>query len=198
MVYIYVLELEKGKYYIGKTNNPKFRINNHYNSNGAEWTKKYKPINVIEIIPNCDNYDEDKYTLQYMEKYGINNVRGGSFCKIRLDKNNFITLEQMINNITDKCYICGNKGHYANKCTSKEKIPTINLNEKCDCPASFFSTHRRKNCILNTILTFFDDENDDIDELKTKSNVCFRCGREGHFVASCYASKHIKGYLLKS
>ena len=27
---------------------------------------------------------------------------------------------------------------------------------------------------------------------------CFRCGREGHYVSSCYASKHINGYYLKN
>ena len=26
---------------------------------------------------------------------------------------------------------------------------------------------------------------------------CFRCGREGHYAPSCYASKHINGYYLK-
>lgn len=81
MVYIYVLELVDNKYYVGKTDNPQFRLESHFNSNGAAWTKKYKPINIIELIPNCDDYDEDKYTLKYMEKYGINNVRGGSFVK---------------------------------------------------------------------------------------------------------------------
>lgn len=39
MVYIYILQLEKGKYYVGKTNNPKFRINNHFDSNGSVWTQ---------------------------------------------------------------------------------------------------------------------------------------------------------------
>ena len=41
MVYIYVLKLEQEKYYIGKTNNPEFRINDHFNNIGSEWTKKY-------------------------------------------------------------------------------------------------------------------------------------------------------------
>ena len=67
MVFIYTLKLEQGKYYVGKTNNPEFRIENHFNSNGSEWTKKYKPLKILEIIPNCDDYDEDKFTRQYME-----------------------------------------------------------------------------------------------------------------------------------
>ena len=79
MVYIYALKLEQNKYYIGKTNTPHFRIENHFNSNGSEWTKMYKPLSILEIKPNCDDYDEDKITRQYMDKYGVENVRGGSF-----------------------------------------------------------------------------------------------------------------------
>ena len=82
---IYILELKNNKYYIGKTNNPTFRLEQHFNSNlrsGSAWTKKYPPIKVIEIIPNCDNFDEDKYTLKYITMYVVNNVRGGSFCQI--------------------------------------------------------------------------------------------------------------------
>ena len=51
MVYIYILQLEQGKYYIGKTNNPQFRIDSHFNFNGSAWTTKYKPIQIIKIIP---------------------------------------------------------------------------------------------------------------------------------------------------
>jgi len=35
MVYIYILELENYKYYVGKTTNPNFRIDSHFNSNGS-------------------------------------------------------------------------------------------------------------------------------------------------------------------
>ncbi len=85
MVLIYIIKLEKEKYYIGKTNNPQFRLKQHFNSVGSEWTKLYKPIKVIELKPNCEDYDEDKITLQYMDKYGINNVRGGSFVSVKQD-----------------------------------------------------------------------------------------------------------------
>ena len=75
MYYIYILLLESNKYYIGKTKKPKFRIDKHFKSNTTAWTNKYKPVKLIEIIPLEDSFDEDKYTLKYMKKYGIKNVR---------------------------------------------------------------------------------------------------------------------------
>ena len=101
MVYIYVLQLEKGKYYVGKTKNPYFRFENHFYSSGSEWVILYKPIRILELIADCDDYDEDKYTLIYMDKYGIDNVRGGSFTTIELDKftKNQLKNEQKYKNV---------------------------------------------------------------------------------------------------
>ena len=120
MVFIYILQLEKGKYYIGKTNNPQFRLETHFNLNGSEWTKIYKPLKVLEIKPNCDDYDEDKYTRIYMDKYGINNVRGGSFVSVKLSKSQKDILHQMSNGTNDKCFICGKDNHFAKDCEEDE------------------------------------------------------------------------------
>ena len=206
MVYIYVLKLEQDKYYIGKTNNPQFRLENHCNGNGSAWTQKYKPLKVIKIIPNCDAYDEDKITRQYMDKYGVPNVRGGSFVKVTLDKSTLDFLEQMSNGTNDKCFTCGESGHFAKDCQlceSDDGWETLSEDEevwccnycdeefteesKCEYHEKYCSSKYKKNSLYKSNDYDYDNECD----------TCFRCGRKGHYAQSCYASKHIKGYYLK-
>ena len=115
MVYIYVLKLECKKYYVGKTKSLK-RLDSHFDHSGSEWTKKYKPIKVIQVIPNCDDYDEDKWTLKYMNKKGINNVRGGIYCSLILSNNDYNTIQRQIRGSQNLCYKCGSDTHFANNC----------------------------------------------------------------------------------
>ena len=116
MVYIYILCLENGKYYVGRTNNIDIRIDKHFNSNGSYWTMKYKPISIEHIYANRTVYDEDKYTIEMMAKHGIDNVRGGSFTKIILPENEKQLITKMINNASDKCFNCGDDNHFTTKC----------------------------------------------------------------------------------
>ena len=79
---IYVLELEENKWYVGITTNLNYRWGQHLSGEGAKWTRLHKPKRIVEIYSdNCDRKLEDEVTKKYVERYGRENVRGGSWTK---------------------------------------------------------------------------------------------------------------------
>jgi predicted GIY-YIG superfamily endonuclease len=79
--YIYVWELEEGKYYIGYSENLSGRLEQHTSGDGAIWTKKYKPVSIVEIVRGGKDVEKSK-TLEYIKLKGFDNVRGAGWCKI--------------------------------------------------------------------------------------------------------------------
>jgi len=84
--YIYVLQLVEDRYYIGRTTNILNRIEQHFIGYGAIYTKKYKPIKVIEIVEELSKDDEKNKTLEIMNKYGWEKVRGAQWCSLEIKK----------------------------------------------------------------------------------------------------------------
>ncbi len=116
---IYALKLEKGKYYVGKTDRfegAEIRFQEHLSGRGSEWTKMYKPISIIETYEHYSTFEEDVLTKKYMMKYGIENVRGGSYTKIDLEEWQVKSLEHEFKSVNDKCFKCGKNGHFAKHC----------------------------------------------------------------------------------
>ena len=80
---LYVLKLEDDCYYIGMSHNLNQRWSQHWSGNGAKWTRLHKPLEVVKIIyPAIEMGIENKVTLEFMEIYGKEKVKGGSYCKV--------------------------------------------------------------------------------------------------------------------
>jgi predicted GIY-YIG superfamily endonuclease len=77
--YVYVWELQGGKYYVGWSENLSRRLDEHISEEGSIWTRKYSPIGIVEIVRG-DKQTEKMKTLQYMKKKGFENVRGAGWC----------------------------------------------------------------------------------------------------------------------
>jgi len=116
---IYILLLQDGHYYIGKSDNPEKRFQQHKNGNGSSWTKKHAPISIEKIIKNASPFEEDKITKEYMSLYGINKVRGGSYSSIELSDEQILSIEKEIRGANDLCSRCGRSGHFVKNCFAK-------------------------------------------------------------------------------
>ena len=214
MVNIYVLKLKSGKYYVGKTNNVNVRLNDHIRSKGSTWTKKYKPISVEHVFKNCDNLDEDKYTLKLMSEKGIDNVRGGSFCKIKLNQASKEIIQRMLRSKDDKCHFCGEAGHFIRNCSTKALVK-MNLDEFESEEESeeeyeeeyeeesevWFCSYCNKEFDTKKGATFHENVHCKVrnrrkpkkSSSRRNSIWCYRCGRDGHKSTSCYAKRDIDG-----
>lgn len=182
--FVYVLELSGGKFYVGKTNSPEFRLQSHFDANGSAWTKKHKPIRVVEVV-SCDDfenaYKEDMYTLQYMQKYGIDNVRGGSFCETQLSQDTKNVITKMLRSANDKCFNCGLSGHFAKTCTVSSSVSSSDEEvEEEKCTRCNRTGHVAKNCYAKTIQKNYSEDSSD-------EEPCTRCRYTGHNAKNCHA-----------
>lgn len=143
---LYVLQLEDGKYYVGKTDDVTKRYSEHKSGHGSEWTKFHKPVKMLETRQVTSVHDENNATKDLMKKYGIENVRGGAYCQVELTEEQEDSIRHELRSTTDNCYKCGKPGHFANKCPKKSSF-TAN----CGCGKTFmvfeeFMSHN-KMCI---------------------------------------------------
>lgn len=87
--FVYTLLLANNNFYVGITNNPSRRVNEHSSHVGAEWTKLFPPLQVVQVKPlplGCTKQQLEFYetleTLSVMRQVGWRRVRGGAFVRV--------------------------------------------------------------------------------------------------------------------
>lgn len=93
-IFLYVLELEDGCYYVGLTSDLEHRFNQHVagDGSGADWTKLHRPRRILHGI--CTGTQdareavkiEDAVTVALMQQHSIEKVRGGCYAYADMGK----------------------------------------------------------------------------------------------------------------
>jgi predicted GTPase len=122
---VYVLELQGGRVYVGKSSNVSRRLQQHMQGYGSEFTKVWKPTGKLlprlgDLVGSGDGPERDE-TLRQMYSRGVDKVRGWRYCARTLRKQDLEDIKMDLRELGDLCRICGRSGHLAKGCRSKRR-----------------------------------------------------------------------------
>jgi predicted GIY-YIG superfamily endonuclease len=117
---VYILELQKGRVYVGKSGNVARRLEQHKSGSGSAFTKEFPPTGVVlprlgHVTGAGDAAERDE-TLRYMFLRGIQNVRGWKYTRVRMDEEELADAEDNIRELFNLCRKCGHPGHFIGQC----------------------------------------------------------------------------------
>jgi len=152
---IYILKLQHGKYYIGKSADSVKRYQKHITGAGSSWTRLHNPVSLIETRPERSPLDEDTVTKEYMFKYGIDNVRGGSYVTIELSAAQHRLIQKEFWSAKGLCTQCGKVGHFVKDCYARveeesEEEESEEESEEEGCFRCGRESHFVKDCYART------------------------------------------------
>jgi predicted GIY-YIG superfamily endonuclease len=97
MQFVYELECKEGKRYVGQTGNIIRRFKEHKSGEGAVWTTRYTALSMTKLEETSGkDFKELAWTLEAMSQHGIQNVRGGPFCRTELTGQDIKTIVDLM------------------------------------------------------------------------------------------------------
>lgn len=186
---IYTLKCAGGKYYVGKTGADRVdeRFREHVTGRGSAWTRKYKPIRVMNTVPCTDPLLEDFEVEKCMRDHGIDNVRGGKYSRVELSEETEVELRAKFDHANGRCFRCGQTGHFSGACRVKM------------CDRCGRAGHLVGSCYARTDVngnSLFEESGSEEESSEEDDDFCTRCGRDGHNASGCYARTGVDGARL--
>ena len=190
-----MLQCEKGKYYVGKTNDVMRRFEQHKSGKGSAWTSKYKPVKMLECKPITSEHDENNRTKDLMKIHGIEHVRGGSYAQVTLSDADISVLQREMQGNMDICYKCNLAGHFATKCPNVERSMSSKTAKKetaeweCNhCDRTFTTEYGCRVHMRSCKNTADEEEDDDVDVWE-----CSYCDRQFDTEYGCGVHERLCG-----
>jgi predicted GIY-YIG superfamily endonuclease len=120
---IYVLELQGGRFYVGKTGNLARRMKEHASGAGSAWSRLHGPVvRVVETREERSEHDENNLTKAYMMEHGMDKVRGGVYTTVELAEDVRRVLQTELWDLQGCCRRCGRQGHFVNVCYARTTV----------------------------------------------------------------------------
>ena len=210
---VYILELKDGFYSISR-----FSMSQIKNGSGTSWTKLHPPISIIKTIYNNEDddedFNEDDIVYEYMRKYGVDKVRGGTYNsavlseyqintlnqKLKKQENSYIKNKELNNSImndynynnndfTTVIYDSLKKNNNTNLVSNVSNTVLSSQNACSYCEMSFANESLLKKHEQKCMDSYFT-------KVKNDGKQCERCGRETHTTQYCKAKTDIHGYSI--
>lgn len=124
--YVYVLLCEGERFYVGKTEDMEKRYDEHLRGKGSQWTRIYKPIDIVELYMADTCFAEENKTKEYMIEYGLYKVRGGPYSMLYFSDIETEIIRKQLWHAQEKCFQCGGD-HFVSGC----KTPSVKYCCRC-------------------------------------------------------------------
>lgn len=148
---IYCLELKNGYYYVGKSHDIESRFITHMEGNACSWTCIHKPLRIIQVLKNVNPFEEDRMVKQYMGLYGIDKVRGGTYVREILSRDEIYFIQREIWSAYGRCIRCGRDNHFASGCHANTDIYDSTIDDwESICDTCDRNGHRSSQCRAKT------------------------------------------------
>ena len=205
---VYVLELNGGGFYVGKSENVQSRVQQHLAGAGSSRYCSAKG-GVKRVVPTLTPAQENlagweqSETLAQMRKHGFDNVRGFEWTRSGpLEASDYQTIRTLLLGHADLCRRCGGEGHFAAQCGNRRKQSWLEELEAL-CPATD-SRSKTTQAVSKKNRVFKRTHGGASSSRKRKQkgakkakavgvNPCARCGRNSHTAKSCYARTRVDG-----